>query len=233
MHNKGNYKQGEKTAFRMGKNNSKWNSWQRIKLKNIQAVHATQYQKNKQPSQKVGKELNRYFSKGDINMANKHMKIAQHHSLLEKCKSKPQRWIISCQSGWLSSKSLQTINAREGVEKWEPSYTLDGNAYWCSHYGEQCGIPLKKKKKLGLELRSFRFSSVQSLSCVRLFATPWVAAHEASLSITNSWSLLKFMSIKLVMQNCSTTQQFHCWAYTLRKSELKETHIHCSTVYNS
>ena len=36
-----------------------------------------------------------------------------------------------------------------------------------------------------------QFSSVQSLSCVRLFATPWTAARQASLSITNSWSLLK------------------------------------------
>ena len=34
------------------------------------------------------------------------------------------------------------------------------------------------------------FSSVESLSHVRLFATPWTAAHKASLSITNSWSLL-------------------------------------------
>ena len=41
--------------------------------------------------------------------------------------------------------------------------------------------------------------SVQSLSRVRLFATPWTAAHQASLSITNSRSLLKFMSIELVM----------------------------------
>ena len=38
-------------------------------------------------------------------------------------------------------------------------------------------------------------SSVQSLSCVRLFVTPWTAAHWASLSITNSRSLLKLMSI--------------------------------------
>ena len=44
-----------------------------------------------------------------------------------------------------------------------------------------------------------QFSSVQSLSCVWLFATPWIAAHQASLSITNSWSSLKLMSIKLVM----------------------------------
>ena len=42
-------------------------------------------------------------------------------------------------------------------------------------------------------------SSVQSLSRVRLFATPWIAACQASLSITNSRSLLKLMSIKSVM----------------------------------
>ena len=43
------------------------------------------------------------------------------------------------------------------------------------------------------------FSSVQSLSHVRLFANPWIAARKASLSIINSWSLLKLMSIKSVM----------------------------------
>ena len=43
------------------------------------------------------------------------------------------------------------------------------------------------------------FSSVQSLSRVRLFATPWTAARQASLSITNSWSSLKLMPIKSVM----------------------------------
>ena len=43
------------------------------------------------------------------------------------------------------------------------------------------------------------FSSVQSFSCVRLFTTPWTAACQASLSITNSWSFLKLMSIESVM----------------------------------
>ena len=47
--------------------------------------------------------------------------------------------------------------------------------------------------------REYQFSSVQSLSCVQLFATPWTAAHQASLSITNSRSLLKLMSHELVM----------------------------------
>ena len=42
-------------------------------------------------------------------------------------------------------------------------------------------------------------SSVQSLSRVRLFATPWTAAHQPSLSITNTWSLLKLMSIESVI----------------------------------
>ena len=46
---------------------------------------------------------------------------------------------------------------------------------------------------------SHHFSSVQSLSCVQLFATPWTAAHQGSLSITNSRSSPKPMSIGLVM----------------------------------
>ena len=44
-----------------------------------------------------------------------------------------------------------------------------------------------------------QFSSVQLLSRVRLFLTPWTAAHQASLSLTISWSLLKLMSIESVM----------------------------------
>ena len=47
--------------------------------------------------------------------------------------------------------------------------------------------------------RKNQFSSVQSFSHVRLFVTPWTAARQASLSITNSWSSLKLISIKLVM----------------------------------
>ena len=45
----------------------------------------------------------------------------------------------------------------------------------------------------------YQFSSIQSLSHVRLFVTPWITARQASLSITNSQSLLKLKSIELVM----------------------------------
>ena len=48
---------------------------------------------------------------------------------------------------------------------------------------------------------SWQFSSVQSLSCVQLFATPWAAARQTSLFITNSRSLLKLKSIVLVIQS--------------------------------
>ena len=45
----------------MGGNNSKWSNWQRINLKDIQAAHAAQYQKNEQPNQKMGKRTKQTF----------------------------------------------------------------------------------------------------------------------------------------------------------------------------
>ena len=61
MHNEGNDKQGEKTAFRIGENNSKLSNWQRINLKNIQATPAAQFQKNKWPNQKIGQRTKQTF----------------------------------------------------------------------------------------------------------------------------------------------------------------------------
>ena len=58
---------------------------------------------------------------------------------------------------------------------------------------------LPKDSRLWRQTSGIQFNSVQSLSRVWLFATPWTAARQASWSITNSWSLPKLMSIKSVM----------------------------------
>ena len=70
------------------------------------------------------------------------------------------------------------------------------------HY-EQCLLglrprELKQSDERGSAQDSF-LCSVQSLSRVRLFVTPWTAACQASLSVTNSWILLELMSIESVM----------------------------------
>ena len=56
-----------------------------------------------------------------------------------------------------------------------------------------------RKELLSRIYKTTQFSSIQSLSCVWLFVTPWIEARQASLSITNSQSLLKLMSIESVM----------------------------------
>ena len=58
-------------------------------------------------------------------------------------------------------------------------------------------------------LKFIQFSSVQSLSHVQCFVAPWTAACQASLSITNSWSLLKLMSIESVMPSNHLTLVKH------------------------
>ena len=70
----------------------------------------------------------------------KNVKNAQYHSLLEKCKSKPQWGTISHWSECPSSKSLQTINAGEGVEKRKTCYTVGGNENYTAGY---CGDSFK------------------------------------------------------------------------------------------
>ena len=62
-----------------------------------------------------------------------------------------------------------------------------------------CPYPPHSGLTLCLHTQAQQSSSVQSLSHIRLFMTPWTVAHQASLSITSSQSLLKLMSIESVM----------------------------------
>ena len=69
-------------------------------------------------------------------------------------------------------------------------------------WGREEGTAKDMRELIGVMDRFFnliQFSSIQSLNHVQLFVTPWTAARQASLSITNSWSLLKLMSIESVM----------------------------------
>ena len=183
----------------MGENNSKWNIWQRIKFQNIQAAHTIQWQKNKQPSQKGEKDLNRHFSKEDNRwLTHGRMLIIRETQI---------KTTMSYWSERPSSKSLQTIHAGEGVEKREYSCTSSGNVNWYSHYGRRyaakslqlcptlCdpidgsppGSPISGiLQAKTLEWVAISFSNawkwkvkVKLLSRVRLSVTPGTAAYQA------------------------------------------------------
>ena len=64
---------------------------------------------------------------------------------------------------------------------------------------QDVAVMVAKCGRILIVFTRYQFISAQSLSCVQLFVTLWTAAHQASLSITISWSLLKLRSIKSVM----------------------------------
>ena len=101
---------------------------------------------------------------------------------------------------WLCSKTVATFLIKKESAVSSGLHFLTES--FCAY--KYC-IILKKRSilfffKLPVWSSSVQFSSAQSLSRVWLFATPWTTAHQASLSITNSWSLLKLISIECLVQ---------------------------------
>ena len=125
----------------MGENSCKWWDQQGFNFQNIQIAHTTIPEKQTTQS-KSGKKTYQTFSpKKTYRWLTNTWRDAQHHSVLEKCKSKVQWDITSHLSEWPSSKSLQIINVGEGVEKRERSCPAGGNINWYSHYGNGMEIP--------------------------------------------------------------------------------------------
>ena len=138
----------------------------------------------------------------------------QWGSKIEHHKEKPRKYILGgCWSEFISDIPVDNINpcCVENVTSslWSSLQKINSTKETFHIILEQFSKTSRSSHKKGslrdchgqrsLKETWFSFSSVQSLSRVRVFATPWIAARQASLSITNSWSSLRLRSIELVM----------------------------------
>ena len=111
------------------------------------------------------------------------------------CRKDPQwrgPWTILCPANFPEILTRESILAKRGTHTGEHPET---DQMWMGRPKKQDDRPEENHRLVPICV----IFVVKSLSPVHLFATQWIAAHEASLSFTNSWSLLKLMSIESIM----------------------------------